>query len=137
MLAEASGGEPQAILLATGSEVSVALAAQDKLEPPEFPPAWCRCPAGSCSRRRTGSTTTRSSREVAARVSVEAGSSAPWYSWSAPWRGRGLRSLCASAPGGTVLNNFGFNADNVVERALAVLHRESIQKARMQRNLSD
>jgi hypothetical protein len=30
----------------------------------------------------------------------------------------------------------GFTEDNVVERALAVLHREHIEKARMLRNLS-
>jgi transketolase len=48
----------------------------------------------------------------------------------------GIDHFGASAPGGTLLANFGFTEDNVVERALAVLHREHIEKARMLRNLS-
>ena len=48
----------------------------------------------------------------------------------------GIDRFGASAPGGTALIKFGFTEDNVVERALAVLHREHIEKARMLRNLS-
>jgi transketolase len=48
----------------------------------------------------------------------------------------GIDHYGASAPGGTALSKFGFTEDNVVERALSVLHREHIQKARMLRDLS-
>jgi transketolase len=48
----------------------------------------------------------------------------------------GIDHYGASAPGGTLLARFGFTEDNVVEQALAVLHREHIEKARMLRNLS-
>jgi transketolase len=48
----------------------------------------------------------------------------------------GIDHYGASAPGGQLLQRFGFTPDNVVEHALAVLHREHIEKARMLRNLS-
>ena len=48
----------------------------------------------------------------------------------------GIDRFGASAAGGTALIRFGFTEDNVVERALPVLHREHIQKARMLRDLS-
>jgi transketolase len=44
--------------------------------------------------------------------------------------------VMAEASGGQLLERFGFTPDNVVEHALAVLHREHIEKARMLRNLS-
>ena len=60
VLAEADGGEPRLVLIATGSEVWVALEARERLESATgSPPGWCRCPAGSCSRTRTRTTATR------------------------------------------------------------------------------
>ena len=60
VLAEADGGEPRLVLIATGSEVWVALEARDRLQADGVPPGSCRCPAGSCSRTRTRATATRS-----------------------------------------------------------------------------
>jgi transketolase len=68
---------------------------------------------------------------------VEAGSTALWHQWVGTLGGVvGIDHYGASAPGGTLLARFGFTEDNVVEQALAVLHREHIEKARMLRNLS-
>jgi transketolase len=75
--------------------------------------------------------------QVTARLAVEAGSTALWHQWVGLGGGVvGIDRFGASAPGGTALIKFGFTEDNVVERALAVLHRESVEKARMLRNLS-
>jgi transketolase len=74
---------------------------------------------------------------VTARLAVEAGGTALWRQWVGLGGGVvGIDRFGASAPGGTALIKFGFTEDNVVERALAVLHRESVEKARMLRNLS-
>ena len=62
--------------------------------------------------------------EVKARLSVEPGVALGWKQWV----GDGGDSISiehfgASAPGGTVLEEFGFNLDNVVARAAALLER--------------
>jgi transketolase len=139
VLAEASGGEPELILLATGSEVWVALAAREELEQrEEIPtrvvsmPCWELFEAQDLDYRDQVLPP-----GVTARLAVEAGSTALWHRWVGTLGGVvGIDHFGASAPGGTLLANFGFTEDNVVERALAVLHREHIEKARMLRNLS-
>jgi transketolase len=139
VLAEASGGEPELILLATGSEVWLALAAQDELEGrQEIPtrvvsmPCWELFEAQDQDYRDEVLPP-----QVTARLAVEAGSTALWRQWVGLLGGVvGIDRFGASAPGGTALIKLGFTEDNVVERALAVLHREHIEKARMLRNLS-
>ena len=139
VLAEASGGEPELILLATGSEVWVALAAREELEQrEEIPtrvvsmPCWELFEVQDLDYRDQVLPP-----RVTARLAVEAGSTALWHRWVGTLGGVvGIDHFGASAPGGTLLANFGFTEDNVVERALAVLHREHIEKARMLRNLS-
>jgi transketolase len=139
MLAEASGGEPELILLATGSEVWLALAARDELEQrQEIPtrvvsmPCWELFEAQPQDYRDQVLPP-----QVTARLAVEAGSTALWHKWVGTLGGVvGIDQFGASAAGGTALIKFGFTEDNVVERALAVLHREHVEKARMLRNLS-
>jgi transketolase len=139
VLAEASDGEPELILLATGSEVWLALAARDELEQrEEVPtrvvsmPCWELFEAQPPSYRDEVLPP-----QVTARLAVEAGSTALWHKWVGSLGGVvGIDHYGASAPGGTALSKFGFTEDNVVERALSVLHREHIQKARMLRDLS-
>ena len=68
---------------------------------------------------------------------MEAASTALWHRWVGNLGGVvGIDHYGASAPGGQLLQRFGFTPDNVVEHALSVLHREHIEKARMLRNLS-
>jgi transketolase len=55
----------------------------------------------------------------------EAGATLCWYKWV----GRtgdviGLDHFGASAPGEVVMDKLGFNVENVVQRALQLLHRE-------------
>jgi hypothetical protein len=47
-----SDGAPDVVLIATGSEVELAMMARETLAERAWPPAWCRCRAGSCSRSR-------------------------------------------------------------------------------------
>jgi transketolase len=139
VLAEASGGEPELILLATGSEVWLALAARDELEQrQEIPTRVVSMPCWELFEAQPESYRDQILPPlVTARLAVEAGSTALWHKWVGTLGGVvGIDQFGASAPGGTALIKFGFTEDNVVERALAVLHREHVEKARMLRNLS-
>ena len=62
--------------------------------------------------------------DVAARLSIEPGVKLGWKQWVGD-RGDSIsiEHFGASAPGGTVLEQFGYNLDNVVARASALLER--------------
>ena len=123
-----SGGEPDLILIATGAEVGLALEAGRKiaaengtavrvvsmpcwelfeLQPPDYrdevlPP------------------------ETKARLAIEPGVRLGWERWVGDrGDGVGLDRFGASAPGTEVLERLGFNVDNVVARATALLERVS------------
>ncbi len=123
VLAEASKAKPRLLLLATGSEVSLALAAREKLEAEGIPTRVVSMPSweifeeqGPAYRDEVLPPT------VGARLSIEAGSTLGWERYVGD-RGDsvGLDRFGASAPGETVLSKLGFNVENVVTRARALL----------------
>jgi len=62
--------------------------------------------------------------DVRARLSVEAGVAQGWERWvGEQGDSLALERFGASAPGGTVMAELGYNVDNVVVRATAVLER--------------
>jgi transketolase len=64
--------------------------------------------------------------DVKARLSVEPGVSLGWARWVGDHGGSiSIEHFGASAPGATVLEQFGYNLDNVVARASALLERVS------------
>jgi transketolase len=113
VLREAKGGKPKVVVIATGSEVSLALEAQAQLSAEglhvrvvsmpswelfaQQPIAYCRgvLPAG------------------VPRVAVEAGVGFGWERWV----GHGVIVACdrygASAPGPVAMQKLGFNVENV------------------------
>ncbi len=116
VLAEATGGTPAAVVIATGSEVALALEARTALEADGTPtrvvsmPSWELFAAQDASYRDAVLPP-----DVAARVSVEAGVTQGWQQWVGD-RGRmiGIDRFGASAPGGTVARELGLTADAVV-----------------------
>ncbi|HEY8019517.1 MAG TPA: transketolase [Thermoanaerobaculia bacterium] len=125
VLAEASGGAPRLILIATGSEVSLALAARDQLEKDGVATRVVSMPSWELFARQTQELRDQVlPPAVAARVSIEAAATFGWERWVGD-RGSiiGLERFGASAPGDTVLKELGFNVDNVVARAKALLSR--------------
>jgi transketolase len=62
--------------------------------------------------------------EVAARLAVEPGVALGWKQWVGD-RGDviSIEHFGASAPGATVLEQFGYNLDNITARAAALLER--------------
>jgi transketolase len=121
-----SDGEPDVLLIATGSEVKLALDAQERLATERgiqarviSMPSWelfMEQPPDYRDRILPP--------DVSARLSIEAASSMGW----AKWVGDGGSSISvdcfgASAPGSEVLRNYGFNVDNVVARAVELVKR--------------
>jgi transketolase len=120
---EGAGGIPKVILLASGSEVHVAIAAKRILETDGVSarvvsiPCWERFEEQPASYREAVLPPS-----VRARVSVEAGSTFGWERYIGE-RGAsvGIDRFGASAPGDRLLKEFGFTPENVAEKAMALL----------------
>jgi transketolase len=125
---EGTNGAPDLILIATGSEVAVALDAAKRLGEEEQAhvrvvsmPCWELFQEQSQDYRDEVLPP-----EVKARLSVEAGVTLGWKQWVGD-EGEVLAidRFGASAPGTEVLERLGFNVDNVVSHAAAFLQRVS------------
>ena len=125
VLIDAGEGLPELILIATGSEVSLALDAHRQLASEGVRsrvvsmPSWELFEAQSAEYRQAVLPPA-----VHARVSVEAGSPFGWERYVGP-RGAiiGVDRFGASAPGPEVMARYGFSVEHVVATAKAVLAR--------------
>ncbi len=116
--------KPGAILIATGSEVHVALAAQELLAKDGIPARVVSMPSFEVFERQDEDY--RKSvlpPRVKARVSIEAGVSFGWERWTGV-RGRAiaLDRFGASAPGPTNMEKFGFTRENVARAVKDLVH---------------
>lgn len=125
VLAEAEGGDnkPSLILIATGSEVSLALEAREALQQEGIATRVVSMPCWELFEEQTE--TYRDEvlpPSITARLALEAGVRQGWDRYVGP---AGdvicLDRFGASAPGDVALKNLGFNVDNVVKRARALL----------------
>jgi transketolase len=117
------GGSPQLILMASGSEVHLALEAAKELTAKGLKVRVVSMPSWELFQEQDQ--TYRDSilpPEVKARLAIEAGASFGWERWVGD-NGDvvGVDRFGASAPGGTVLSEYGLNKDNIVARALALV----------------
>ncbi|MBT2414754.1 transketolase [Streptomyces sp. ISL-12] len=127
VLRDASTGTPEVILIATGSEVQVAVAARELLEAGGTPTRVVSMPSVEWFDEQP-----RAYREsvlppaVKARVAVEAGIALTWYRFVGD-AGRivSLEHYGASADAKTLFTEYGFTAENVAAAA-----RESLAAAR-------
>jgi len=115
VLADTDRGSPQAIIIATGSEVSVALAARELLIKEGIGtrvvsmPCWELFTTQSAEYRESVLPDA-----VKVRVSVEAGVTFGWHRWIGDGGvAIGIDHYGASAPGEINMEKFGFTADNV------------------------
>ncbi|HEU5249397.1 MAG TPA: transketolase [Thermoanaerobaculia bacterium] len=123
VLAEASGGSPRLILIASGSEVSLALASREKLEAEGIPTRVVSMPCWELFEKQDASYREQVlPAAVGARLSIEAGSRHGWKRWVGD-RGDsiGLERFGASAPGEVVMKELGFDVENVVNKAKALI----------------
>ncbi len=120
---EASGGRPDLILIASGSELEVALDAREHLEAEGIRTRAVSLPSWYLfSRQDQRYRDQILPPNVAARVSVEAGTTFGWEKWTAP-KGRsvGIDRFGASAPSPRLYEAFGLTPDAVAETARALL----------------
>ena len=122
LLVVRDAADPQVVLLATGSEVSLCVEAAAELAAAGIAtrvvsiPSWDRFEAQSAAYRDdvlpTGVPV----------LSVEAGVTFGWAKYADD--SIGIDRFGASAPGGVVLEKFGINVSNVVARATALARKK-------------
>ena len=119
ILAEAEG-KRQAILMATGSEVAIALAARDALQAQGIGTRVVSMPCWELFEAQDQAYRKRVLPAGAVRVGIEAGIRFGWDRWLYGERGKreksgfvGMHGFGASAPAGTLYEHFGITADAV------------------------
>jgi transketolase len=119
-------GKPDMLLIATGSEVALALQAREKLASEKgikarviSMPSWELFEEQSQEYRDEVLPA-----DIPVRLAIEAGSPLGWKQWVGD-RGDTITvdRFGASAPGDQVLSHYGFNVDNVVARAAALIEK--------------
>ena len=123
VLAEAAASGPQVILMATGSEVSVALRARELLADRGVAARVVSMPSWEVFEEQDAAyKESVLPFAVKARVSVEAAATLGWSRYVGDnGFSLGIDHFGASAPGPVVLEQFGFTPENVAARAEAVL----------------
>jgi transketolase len=115
--------DPELILIATGSEVALIIAAERVLRQRGVRARIVSMPSWELFAAET--TAYRDSvlpPAVTARLAVEAGRSIGWERWVGPLGDiLSVDRFGASAPGDVVMKQYGFTTDHVVARALALL----------------
>ncbi len=124
---EASGETPDLLLLATGSEVSLACAARERLSERGIGARVVSMPSWELfDQQPTDYRDHVLPPAVRARVSVEAGTTIGWHRYVGD-HGEviGLDRFGASAPAAVLHEQFGFTAEAVADRAAQVMERET------------
>ena len=126
VLAHAAGTTPADItLIATGSEVHLALAAREKLETQGVKARVVSLPCWNLFDAQPVEYRAAVLPPEAPMLAIEAGVSLGWR----PYVGRGIEVIGvdrfgASAPGTVVMKEYGFGVDHVTQRALALIERQ-------------
>lgn len=123
VLAEAAGGDPRCILVASGSEVHIAVEARERLQADGIPTRVVSLPSWYLFQRQDPEYRNAVlPRDVPAKVSVEAGITLGWERWIGS-RGRavGIDRFGSSAPWEVLYREFGLTGERVAEVASEVV----------------
>jgi transketolase len=122
-----SRGKPEVVLLASGSEVSIALGAAGKLDAEGIPSQVVSMPCWTLFEKQDEKyRTSVIPPSVKARVGVEAATSFGWHQWLGEFgEFVGLCGFGASAPWKVCYEEFGITVDNVIKAA-----KESLRKVK-------
>jgi transketolase len=123
ILADAAGGKPDVILLASGSEVGLCVAACEKLTAEGIKARVVSMPSWELFEKQDAAyKESVLPSNVTARVSVEMESVFGWDRYAGP-KGKiiGMHTFGASAPIKDLLKKFGFEVENVIAAAKEVL----------------
>jgi transketolase len=122
VLAEASSGAPKLILIATGSEVQLAVAARLELERSGIPTRVVSAPCLEWFEEQSSQyKESVLPSTVTARVSVEAGLSLGWSKYVGSGASVSIEHFGASADYKTLFSKFGMTTDAVVKAAQSIL----------------
>ncbi len=132
ILADPAKGRPEIILIASGSEVSLIVAAAQQLAAKKIPvrlvsmPSWELFEAQSQQYRDKVLPP-----DIPIRLAVEAGISLGWERFLGE-RGDmiSVETFGASAPGEKVMAEYGFTVDNVCKHAIALIKKFTAQRRR-------
>jgi transketolase len=127
VLRDASNGEPDLILMGTGSEVHICAGAADLLEENGMAVRVVSAPClDTFAEQDEDYRDSVLPPGVRARVSVEAASPLGWSTWvGEDGDAIGMTTFGASAPQPALYEHFGFTPEKVAERARAVVERVS------------
>ena len=123
VLADAVGGKPDVILMASGSELSLCVEAYEKLKAEGLKARVVSMPSWELFEQQDAAyKASVLPADVTARVAVEMAAPFGWERYTGR-KGKvlGMRRFGASAPLKDLLRKFGFSADNVVAAAREVL----------------
>jgi transketolase len=121
VLSEAKNS-PKAVLIATGSEVELALKAQEALAQQEIPVRVVSMPSTTVFDRQDAAYKAGVLPNGLPRVAVEAGVTDGWYKYvGLDGKVIGLDRFGESAPAGVLFKEFGFTVGNVVKAVESVL----------------
>ena len=123
VLSEAANGKPEAILIATGSEVGLAMEAQKLLAAKGKQVRVVSMPStDTFDAQDAAYREAVLPKAVTKRVAVEAGVTDGWYKYvGLGGRVIGLNRFGESAPAGVLFKEFGFTADNVAKTVEEIL----------------
>ena len=132
VLAEASGSAPEVVLIASGSEIGIALEAKEALEADGTATRVVSMPSWYLfARQDQAYRDTVLPPDVRARVAVEAGSTFGWTRWVGDdGAAVGIDHFGASAPAETLYERFGVTSEAVVSAAQASLEKATGARAR-------
>ncbi len=118
-------GKPDIILIATGSEVHIALEAQKRLALENIAARVVSMPSWELFEQTSQEYKDRVLLpDVTVRLAVEAGSPMGWEQFVGNSGAIiGIKDFGASAPGGTVMKQFGFTPENIVQKAMDLLKK--------------
>lgn len=125
VLADAPGGQPQVILIASGSEVSLAVAAQEQLQSEGIRSRVVSMPSWDLFERQPQAYRDAVlPPEITARVAIEQASTFGWERYvGTVGRVIGMKTFGASAPLKELQRKFGFEPERVVSAAKELLRR--------------
>jgi transketolase len=123
VVAAAAGGKPDIVLIASGSELHLAAAAQDVLARRDIHASVVSMPSWELFDKQPQEyRNTVLPPHVTKRLAIEAGSPLGWHQYVGDGGDiLGVDRFGASAPGEIVLREYGFTVENVCRMALALL----------------
>ena len=122
VLVDSASGPPRAVIMASGSEVEIALKARELLAEDRVGVRVVSMPCHELFAQQTDEYRESVLPKNVRRAAIEAAHPMSWYRWvGTDGVIIGIDHFGASAPGPKVLAEFGFTADNIAARAKKLL----------------